>query len=217
MVRGNIKKILAGGFIAACFMMLSTTTLTGCLTDDKKDADTTTKVDTTKKDTAKHTMWPTAGSFMVGAQAHATLGSAVDVDAGPTAGVLLSAAANLNKGKIDFVFAYDTIASKVTVYNGKGANDAGIKLAQSWKDDTTTLYTNLTSVKFVKVMTAPADIEAGVKAYAAGTAAGSLQVVKGDMFLLMSSMGKLTLVTVTDIGGTAKESTGTLTVSVSSM
>ena len=65
LVLGNIKKILAGGLIAACFMMLSTTTLTGCLTDDKK-ADTTTKVDTTKKDTAKHTMWPTASTFEAG-------------------------------------------------------------------------------------------------------------------------------------------------------
>jgi hypothetical protein len=38
MVWGNMKKILAGGLVAGCMMMVSTTTLTGCLTDDKTDS-----------------------------------------------------------------------------------------------------------------------------------------------------------------------------------
>ncbi len=84
MVWGNMKKILAGGFVAGCMMMVSTTTLTGCLTDDKKDSVVVT--DKSVKLTGEHmndTIWnvqgPNKGAFnLVGNVNVGSTGAAAD-------------------------------------------------------------------------------------------------------------------------------------------
>ncbi len=71
MVRGNLKKILAGGLFVGGMLFVSTTTLTGCLTNDTKAADTATVVvdhsvkltNEKMNDTVWNIMGPNHGAF----------------------------------------------------------------------------------------------------------------------------------------------------------
>jgi hypothetical protein len=188
------KKILGLALVALPLAFMST--LTGCLTDDKKAADTTKPGDSS-------VAWGAGKDFRAGAQGHLTLGSTVDLDAANSDDVvMLSAKANANKGKIDIVFAFDSTTSWIMMYNGQAAFDNGIKLAQHW--DSATTYPNLKNVMFVKVATKPATATAAVAAYAAGTPTDNAWIqAAGEMYLVNTSADDLVLVTIKSISSVA--------------
>ncbi len=199
MVWGNVKKILAGGLIAGSFMMLSTTTLTGCLTDDKKDDDTVA--------TGTHTALGAEATISVGAQGHSTLGTAVDLD---TKAVLLSAAANAAQGTIDVLFAYSGNAFKLmSPIAAKAAGDVGV--AANYKD------ADLKVTEFVSVAAKPADSEAAAKAFSDGTKMTSATVKEGDKFVVKTGMGKIVYLTIKSIAGTEKAAAADLTLAISAL
>ncbi len=202
MVWGNMKKILAGGFIAGCMMMVSTTTLTGCLTDSKKDTVATV-------DTAHHTAIVAAKTISAGAQG-ATLGSVLDLDAGVA---LTSAAANAAQPSIDLVFMFYGAAFHMD--NPTAARLAGI--ANSINLTNTYDVTKIMDLKVVKITTMPADQEAAKVAFDAGTASPSNVIVGGEKFIVKTSGGKLCLVTVGTIVGTDNKANASFMVSLSTI
>jgi hypothetical protein len=202
---GNIKKILAGGLVAGSMLMVSTTALTGCLTKDEEKA----PVDTTTP--AKHTAIVAAVTIAAGAQG-ATLGSVLDLDAGVALG---SAAANAAQGDIDLVFMF--YASAFHMDNAVAAKAAAkaqtpvINLANSYDDAL------IKDLKIVKVTVKPADQEAAKAAYTAGTASPTNVIAGGEMFVVMTTGGKLALVTVGTIVGTDNKANASFMVSVNTI
>ncbi len=201
MVWGNMKKILAGGFVAGCMMMVSTTTLTGCLTKDEAPADTTTP--------AKHTAIAAAVTIAAGAQG-ATLGSVLDLDAGAA---LASTAANAAQPSIDLVFMFYGAAFHMD--NPTAARLAGI--ANSINLTNTYDVTKIMDLKIVKIATMPADQEAAKVAFDAGTASPSNVIVGGEKFIVKTSGGKLCIVTVGTIVGTDNKANASFMVSLSTI
>lgn len=197
----NMKKVFAGAFFAGCFMVVSTTTLTGCLTDDKTDA-----IDTTTA--AKHTPLSTETTIDVGAQG-ATGGSVIDLDSGKAWGSIV---ANANQPGIDLVFMY--YGGAFHLDNAVAAKAAGIANAINL---TNTYGTTIVDVKIVPVTTKPADQEAAKAAFTAGTASSSNVVVEGKMFLVMSTGNKLVLVTVGPIVGADKTGGAKIKLSVNTI
>src|SRR3954469_17772977 len=90
----KMKKISLGGMVAGALIIASSFSVTGCLTDDKKDEDTTTA--------GTHTALSTEQTIDVGAQG-ASGGSVIDIDA---AKALSSIEANAAQATIDLVFMY---------------------------------------------------------------------------------------------------------------
>lgn len=198
----NMKKLVAGTFLAGCFMMVSTTTLTGCLTDSKKDP----VVDTTP--VANHTPLSAEMSIDVGAQG-ATGGSVIDLDSGKAWG---SAVANANQSGIDLVFMYYGAAFHLD--NAVAAKAAGIANNINL---TNTYGTTIVDAKIVPVTTKPADQEAAKAAFTSGTPSPTNMVVEGKMFLVMSTGGKLVLVTVGPIVGADKTGGAKIKLSVNTI
>jgi hypothetical protein len=198
-VWANVKKVTLGGMFVGVLMAVSTVSMTGCLTSDNKD--------TTKTDTSHHTALPAGTSLTIGAQGHATYGSVIDIDA-PAA--LTSAQANAAQSTIDLVFLFFGGAfhldDAVTARADGIANN--INLTNSYD------LTKIQAVSMVKVTTKPADQEAAKAAFTAGTVVHTSTVVAGDMFLVMSTGGKLALVTMSSITGTDKAAAGSVLVQV---
>ncbi len=201
-VFAHTKKILAGGLIAGCLMMVSTTTLTGCLTDDKA-TDTTTA--------AKHTTLTAEKTLDVGAQG-ASAGSVIDIDSGV---VWQSGVANANQEGIDLVLMY--YAGAFHLDNAVGSKAAAlaqtpvINLSNGYDD------TKIKNIKIVVVTTHPADQEAALKAHTDGTAVTGATVVEGTMLLVKSTGGKIALVTVGPIVGADKTGGAKIKLSVNSI
>ncbi len=199
-VMENVKKILAGGLVAGCFLVVSTTTLTGCLTDDKKDT-------VTKVDPAKHTPLNAEAMLSVGAQGHASLGTAVDLD---NKTVMLSAAANAALGTIDVLFAYSGAEFKlITPIAAKAAGDIGVAANYVSAD--------LKVTEFVKVSAKPLDSEAAAKAFTDGTKSTSMKIAEGDMFVVKTGMGKIVYLKIKSIAGAEKAAAADLTLAISAL
>ncbi|MBW8889503.1 MAG: hypothetical protein JF616_17245 [Fibrobacteres bacterium] len=198
----NVKKVTLGGMFVGAMMLASSLSVTGCLTNDNKD--------TTKTDTSHHTALPTGTSVTIGAQGHATYGSAIDIDAGTA---LTSAQANAAQSTIDLVFLFyggafhleDAVMARAS---GVANN---INLTNSYD------VTKIQDVDMVKVTTKPADQEAAKAAFTAGTKIHGSTVAQGDMFLVMSTGGKLALVTMSSITGTDKAAAGSVLLQVNTI
>ena len=178
-------KILAAGFMALSLG------LTGCLTDSKDDEKTVT------------TSWTTDSTLNVGAQANTSFGTAIDLD---KRRVLLSAAANLAQDSLDVLFAYHR--SSFVLIAPRTAKDSGISVAAGY-DTSKVKYT-----KFVKVATAPANWEAGVAAFAAGTQVSYSTIAANDMFVVKTTDSAYALVTISSITGTSNTGSGTIKVNL---
>ncbi len=186
------KKLLAGGLLAIAMSL----TTTGCLTDDKKDP-----VDTTTKTVA----WATGSDADVGAQGHATLGSAIDLDAKK---VMLSAEANANRGLVDFVFVLSGGALKLmTPFAAKTAGDVTLANGYDATHDVS---------KLVKVATAPANWTAGKTAFDAGTKVSSAAIATGEFYVAYTGTNYV-LVTVKALAGSTNTAVTTLTISLKGM
>lgn len=202
-VWGTTKKILGLGLL--CLPLTMTTTLTGCLTDDKED--------TTKTDTVKHTALSAEKTLSVGAQA-ATLGSVMDLDATTDAAMVLnSAAANAAQATIDLVFMY--YGGGFHMDNAVEARTAGI--ANSINLTNSYDLTKIQDIRIVKVTTKPADQEAAKAASAAGTAIKGSVITGGEMFIVTTTGGKIALVTVGSIVGTDNKANGSFKVSINTI
>ncbi len=196
MVWGNMKKILAGGFVAGCMMMVSTTTMTGCLTDDKQDSVPVVVV----KDTLK-----TATATM-GAQANADYGSFVDVDMGFKTMKLTDAKAMAVD--VDLIFAYSGSAKAAAIYSPKTARD-GVTGGAGGFDFLQTGFTALVATEIMTVSAtklAAVTTQAGLDSlHAAGVMApeGRLTISNGVAFTVKSTKGKVFGATVTGLTVTA--------------
>ena len=197
----NAKKVVSGGLIAGCFLMVGTTTLTGCLTDDKKDS-----VPVVVE--PKHTALATATKIDVGAQG-ATGGSVIDLDSAKAWG---SVVANANQSGIDLVFMY--YGSAFHLDNAVAAKAAGLANSINL---TNSYGSTIVGVDIVKVTTLPNDQEAAAKAFTDGSKISGSAVVEGDMFLVKSTGGKLVLVTVGAIVGADKTGGAKISLSVNTI
>ncbi|HLU70102.1 MAG TPA: hypothetical protein VKZ88_04970 [Fibrobacteria bacterium] len=167
--------------------------LTGCLTDSKDD----------DKEPEVTTPWTADSALTVGAQGHLTLGTAVDLD---NRRVLLSAAANQAQDSLDVLFAYH--GGSFVLIAPRTAKDSSISVATNY-DITKVQYT-----QFVKVTTEPANWEAGVAAFEAGTKVSYAPIAAADMFVVKTTEENYVLVTVSAITGTDGTGSGTLTVNL---
>jgi hypothetical protein len=191
-VWGNIKKISLGGMFVGAMVFVSSFSVTGCLTDDKKD-DSTKVVTPVVKDSTK------TSTVTVGAQGNNTIGSFIDLDA---YSVLKQDAAEAASGTVDLIFAYSTTASSSAVYSpdaAKAGIDGGAGLAIA-KDLTTANKTELKTVdaaKFDAVVT----VEGLDSLYAAGVVAtnGRLLVSKNFAFAAKTVGGKVVAMKITDV------------------
>jgi len=166
--------------------------LTGCLTDsDDKDEEPAT------------TAWTTDSALTVGAQGHLTLGTAVDLD---TRRVLLSAAANQAQDSLDVLFAHH--GGAFVLIAPLTAKDSAISVANNYD------ITKVKATQFVKVDTEPANWEAGVAAFDAGTKVSYAAIAANDMFVVKTTEENYVLLTVASIDGDDSEGSGTLTVNL---
>jgi hypothetical protein len=201
-VWGKLKNVTLGGIFVGALMAMSTVSMTGCLTDDKKDTTTTTP--------GTHTDLAAGTTVTIGAQGHATYGSVIDIDA---AKALTSTEANAAQSDIDLVFLYYGGAfhmeDAVTARASGVANN--INLTNTYD------VTKIKAVDIVKVTTKPADQEAAKAAFAAGPVVHGATVVQGDMLLVKSTGGKLALVTVSEITGNDKAAAGSVLLQVNTI
>ena len=189
-VWGKMKKVTIGGMFVGAMMLVSSFSVTGCLTDDKKDKDT---IPTVKVDSVK------SKSVSVGAQSNNTLGSFIDLD---TYTVLKQAAAEAASGSVDLIFAFSGSASSSAVYSpdsAKGgiAGGPGLDIAKNLTTANKTELKTLDATKFDAVVT-----KAGLDSlYAAGTVAanGRLLVSKGFVFGAKTTAGLVVGLKITDV------------------
>jgi hypothetical protein len=145
----------------------------------------------------------------IGAQGSPTLGSTVDLD---TKAVLFSAAANANEETIDLVFLY--YAGAFHLDNAVAAKAAGIANNINLTDS----YDNsrIKDTRIVKVSAKPKDQESARIALQAGPESSSNIVKGGEIFLVLTTEGKVALVTVGAINGDNYAGDGQLSVSLGS-
>ncbi|MEO7777423.1 MAG: hypothetical protein ABIY63_07825 [Fibrobacteria bacterium] len=189
-VLGTVKKVSLGGFVAGALIFVSSFSVTGCLTDSKDKDSTTTPPPGT------HAL-STEMALSVGAQAHATYGSVIDIDSGKT---WKSAVANANQAGIDLVFLY--YGSALHMEDAVAARASGV--ANSINLTNTYDVTKIQHVDILMVSTKPTNQEALETAFDAGSAnyVHTSVVKTGDMFIVESTGGKLSLVTITSVSGT---------------
>jgi hypothetical protein len=197
-VWGSVKKFSVGGMFLGALVLASSLTLTGCLTDDKED----------EPPAGVHTNLGAETTVSVGAQGHATLGTAVDLD---TKTVLLSAAANAAQGTIDVLFAYSGSAFKLmSPIAAKAAGDVALALNYNSSE--------LKVTEFVKVSAKPADSEAAAKAFSdAATKLTSSTIAAGDKFVVKTGLGKIVYLSVTSIAGAEKNAAADLALAISAL
>jgi hypothetical protein len=195
MVWSNVKKVTLGGMFVGAMMLASSLTVTGCLTDDKKDKDTIPTVTDSLK----------SANFEMGAQDNATLGSFVDVD--NEFDVMLSSDAKIFAGDVDFIFAYSGTAKAASVYSPKTARDGvgGTPGFDFLKTGFTGLVaTEIKSVDATKLAAAKSQGELDAL-HAAGAAApdGRLPISNGTAFTVKSTEGVVYGVTVNTLSVTS--------------
>jgi hypothetical protein len=187
-VWANVKKVTLGGMFVGAMMLASSLTVTGCLTDDDKDPDTTA---TAKDSTAVKTA-------TVGAQSNTTTGSFIELDAWKI--LKVAEVTTSNASDIDLVFAYST-----------SADAAGFDFVK------TALGTNAASTNIRKIsgtvyegIKTTDDLNAAWTASAGADTKSRLVVANGDAFIAESTKGlkvaiKLTALTATAAGSAAFE------------
>ena len=180
------KNTLSGMFLGA--MVVASLSLTGCLTDDKKDND---KPPTTT-DSLK------TANFQMGAQGNTELGSFVDVD--NEFDVMKVEDAKPFAADVDFIFAYSGTAKAASVYSPKTARDGispnpGFDFLQT--GFTALVATEIKTVDAAKLAAAKTQAELDAL-HAAGSAApdGRLPISNGTAFTVKSTEGKVFGVTV---------------------
>lgn len=160
-VRGNIKKVSLGGLVAGALIVVSSFSVTGCLTDDKNDGTDTTGNDTTTASVL------TTKDIQLGAQKN-TKASSLDLD---TWTAYTAAEGAAHSADVDVIFAYSTSADMAALYspniakNGVAGASGGFDFLATWTNANTTLMRTVT-VSDINKIKAQADIEA---LYNAGT------------------------------------------------
>lgn len=196
-VTGLIKRISVAGLLAGCMLSMNVS-LTGCMTDDKKDSTGTTE---------KHTPFGAETTVSIGAQGNATLGSAIDLD---TKTVMLSGAANAAQGTIDLVFVFS--GGDLQLVSPVAAKAAGdVPLAANY--DATKIH----DTQFGIVSTPPEDSEAAATIYAGTPKVNSVVIFDGGKYLVKTDKGKLALVTVSEVQGTDNTASAKLTIALSGL
>ena len=202
-VWGKMKTVTLGGMVVGAMMLASTFSVTGCLTDDKKDS-------TPVKDTTHHTALGTEATLSAGGQGHPTLGSVLDLDAGK---VMLSAAANAAQADIDLVLLFYTGGwhlENAVMAKASGITNS-IKLTDGYDD------TKIKDLKIVKLTAKPADQEDAKAKLAAGTAIKGSVIVGGEYFVMNTTGGKVAVVYVKSVIGTDNKGAGDFTFSLLSI
>jgi DNA-binding MarR family transcriptional regulator len=153
--------------------------------------------------------WPASATLTMGAQANATLGSAIDLDSGL---VWLSAVANENQERIDLVYLY---------YNGQASLNGALAAKDSGDAYSIPLVANyveanLSDIKMVRVDAKPLSQEHGRDAFETGVQLRSVVVADGDMFVVKTTAGAYAFVEVLEITGTS-EGDVSLAISVTSL
>jgi hypothetical protein len=170
------KKILSLAMVVVPMAFMST--LTGCLTDDKKTDPVAT--DSLMSD-----------EVTLGAQSNNSLGSFLDLD---NYEVLKQSAAEAASADVDLIFAYSGTANAAAIYSPDAAKagiagGAGLAIAQGLTTANKVEIRTIGADKFAAAKTA-ADLQA---AYDAGIAAadGRLLLSNGVAFAAKSSKGVL--------------------------
>jgi hypothetical protein len=203
-VWANVKKVTLGGMFVGAMMLASSLTVTGCLTDDDKDPDTTA---TAKDSTAVKTA-------TVGAQSNTTTGSFIELDAWKI--LKVAEVTTSNASDIDLVFAYSTSADAAAFYSPDSAA-GGIGGSAGFDFVKTALGTNAGSTNIRKIsgtvyegIKTTDDLNAAWTASAGADTKSRLVVANGDAFIAESTKGlkvaiKLTALTATAAGSAAFE------------
>jgi hypothetical protein len=195
-VWGNVKKLSLGGLVAGGLIIVSSFSVTGCLTDDKKEEDTTKTTDTTtvKKDTV------TTKSVTVGAQANNDLGSFIDLD---TYTVLKQSAAEAASGTVDLVFAFSGSASSSAVYSPDAAKAGiaggpGLDIAADLTTANVTELRTIDAAKYDAVKTKEG-LDSLFNAGTPASPAGRLLVSNGFAFGAKTAGGKIVGMKITAV------------------
>lgn len=139
-----------------------------------------------------------------GAQAHTSLGSVLELDKGVA---LTSAMANAQQESIDLVFTYYAGAFHLdNPVAAKAAGTAyGINLTNGYDD------ARIKNTRIAKVTAKPPDQETARALLQAATPTPSNIIKAGDIFLVLTSEGRIAIVTVTSLtGGVSGEGAFTL-------
>jgi hypothetical protein len=191
-VWGNVKKFSFGGAFVGAMVIASSLSFTGCLTDDKDD-----DKDTTKAGTA----FAASKTLTAAGQGHPTIGSVLELDAGT---VLSSSAANGDQDNIDAVLLY--YSSAWHLENAVKARASGIThnidLTDSYDED------EIEDLSYVKVTTMPADQEAALAAFTAGTKIQGSVIANGDIFLINTTGGEIAVLKVVSVTGATAAGVG---------
>jgi hypothetical protein len=191
----STKRIAFTGLLA---MSLA---FTGCLTDDDEPEDDPQVVSTP---------WGSATDVSVGAQGHASLGTAVDLD-GKKA--MLSAEVNAAGGleKVDLLFVHSGGSHKLmTPVAAKEAGD--VTLAANY------VASRMKVVQFVSVSVKPTDSEAGMKAFNdASSKLTSATAAQGGKFVVKTGESKYAYVEVKSLAGSEKNAAADLTIAISGL
>jgi hypothetical protein len=204
-VSGLTSKIVAAGFLAAC-MMSASVSLTGCLTDNKKDT-TAVYVDTSKHDSAKHTPWGPETVIQAGAQGNTALGSAIDLD---TKKALLSNAALAAQGTIDLVMIYSDSSLQLTspVF-AKAAGDVPLATAYD--------ATKIHDTQIARISTKPEDSELAASTFEQTPKLNNSFLFDGGAYLVKTDKGKIAYVGVSNLQGDGSTASATFTISLSGL
>ena len=192
-VSGNVKKFSFGGALVGALVIASSLSFTGCLTDDKDDKDTTK--------TGTHTAFAASKTLTAGGQGHTTLGSVLELDAGT---VLTSTQANAKQDDIDGVLLYYSGAWHLE--NAVMARASGV--ANNINLTNTYDVSKIEDVPYVKVSTMPADQEAALAAFTAGTHIKGSVITGGEIFLINTTGGEIAVLKVTSVSGTTSAGVG---------
>jgi outer membrane murein-binding lipoprotein Lpp len=202
-VWGKVKKVTLGGMFVGAMMLASSLTVTGCLTDDKKDSTSTTPTDTTTKSQL------TTKMITLGAQNNTTTASALDLD---TWTAYKAAEGATHSADVDIIFAYSTSASMAALYspniakNGVAGASSGFDFMSTWPNANTTLMRSVATADTTKLKT-QADIQALYNAGTDPSPVGRIEAKKGSYVVAKSDKGLYVLLGVTDVTASA---TGTV-------
>jgi hypothetical protein len=197
-VWGTVKKISLGGLVAGACLFVSTFSVTGCLTDSKKDSTTTPVVTDSLK----------TKTIVLGAQKNA-LASSLDLD---TWVAYTATEGVAHSSEVDIIFAYSTASSIAALYspniakNGIAGASGGFDFMSTWPNANTTLMRTVTGVDLTKLK-GQTDIKALYDAGTDPSPVGRIQATAGTYVVAKSEKGLYALLKIESV--TAAEN-GTL-------
>ncbi|HKP98422.1 MAG TPA: hypothetical protein VJ385_22015 [Fibrobacteria bacterium] len=201
-VWGNVKKVSLGGLMAGALILVSSFSVTGCLTDDKKDDDTT-KTDTTTVSVL------TTKTIELGAQDNSKA-SSLDLDTWTAYTATVGAA---HSTEVDVIFAYSTSASIAALYspniakNGIAGASGGFDFMASWANANTTLMRTVTVADLTKIKN-QADIEALYNAGTDPSPVGRIEATVNKYIVAKSNAGLFVLLKITAVTAAANGTLG---------